>query len=197
MWVWPWQNKLQGTFHFCVWVYVCLTPKSHPKVSLFSPRAFWCNKILICPWLTLLLFCAEMQREWLVYPQYPWQMAALLCLWSGMGVAVYVWVWWRCRGQVSLTPLSRLCLQFVCAHLDANQLSSVSAPSQSHGPTTKNLFAVMFPFIALSVSSAPTVVSPHIKKNNNFTLAAWSRIVLKSFKVTELEFCCLPMTAPD
>lgn len=149
-------------------MYVCLTPKSHPKVSLFSPRAAWCNKILICPWLTLVLFCAEMHREWLVYQQYPWQMAALLCLWSGMAVAVHVCVRWRCRGQVSLTPLSRLCLQFVCAHFDVDQLSSVSAPSESRGPTTKN-----------------------------FTLAAWSRIVLKPFKVTELEFCCLPMTAPD
>lgn len=92
LWVWPWQNKLQGTFYFCVWVYVCLTPKSHPKVSLFSPRAAWCNKILICPWLTLVLFGAEMHRECLVYPQYPWQMASLLCLWSGMGVAVHVCV---------------------------------------------------------------------------------------------------------
>lgn len=156
--------SLSLTLASLVCVSVCLShTKSHPKVSLFSPRAAWCNKILICPWLTMVLFCAEMHREWLVYPQYPWQMAVLLCLWNGMGVAVHVCVRWRCSGQVSLTPLSRPCLQLVCAHFDVDQLSSVSAPFQNFGPTTKNLFAVMFPFIAFPVCSAPTVVSPHIQ----------------------------------
>lgn len=122
----------------CVYVSACVRAcvsvsrqksSSQPKVVLFSPRTAWCNEILICPWLTLVLFCAEMQSEWLVYPQYPWQMAALLCLWSGMGVAVWVRVWSPCRGKVSLTPLSRPCLHFVWAHFTLMSTGSLMYPS--------------------------------------------------------------------
>lgn len=169
------------------------------EVALFSPQTTWCNKILICRWITLVLFCPEMHSEWLVYSTHNPLDKLQHCFaseveWEWLFVCVYECVFMHVfaqlefRGKDILTPLVGPCALWCrMAHM-------YLSPLQIVGLQHLTCQWLMFPLCAFPISNAPTVVRlPY--KNLVITGLIWDCAgVIQNLK---LDFCCLHMTAPD
>lgn len=176
-----------------VCVCVCLHFKTKILLSARSPQTAWCNKILICLWITLVLVCAEMHREWLVYSTHntldklqhcfsseverEW---LCVCLW----VRVHACVWAiRIQGQSCHTPFVGLWLEFILAHFDIDWFLCI-CPLPNCRSKTFNLSMAYVSIVFLSLMHQQ--LSCCLTKN--LSLPAWSETVLESFKTLSWTF---------